>query len=113
MDLGYKMQIMYLQRGFGDNQIPGPLAPLVPATNISGSQQYRMAGQSDLTYIPTPSGTPTPLRICSNRASPPLLYSRSPLSKELNLVQNPVLNCNQRLTAIIAWRLVSSDRCKP
>ena len=40
MDLGYKIQIIYLQRGFGDNQIPGPLAPLVPATNISGSQQY-------------------------------------------------------------------------
>ena len=54
-----------LQVGFGDVQVPGPLAPPVPEATSEGA---RVAVETDLTYIPQPPGTPVPLSVCADRA---------------------------------------------
>jgi len=57
-----------LQRGFGDEQVPGPELRKVPA---AGSTTYRSGARTqgiDLTFIPSPKGTPNYLSVCNNRA---------------------------------------------
>ena len=57
------------QMGFGDLQVPGPLAPLVAATaDAEDEAAARVAVEVDLTYIAPPPGTPVPLEICADRA---------------------------------------------
>ena len=53
------------QMGFGDVQVPGPLAPPVPEATSEGA---RVAAEVDLTHIPQPPGTPVPLSVCADRA---------------------------------------------
>ena len=59
------------QVGFGDVQVPGPLAPLVRAAQGAATEgSERVATVVDLTYIAPPPGSPVPLAICADRAPP-------------------------------------------
>jgi len=60
------------QMGFGDVQVPGPLAPPVPDAAGEGA---RVAVEVDLTHIPQPPGSPVPLSVCADRA-----HRHNPLS---------------------------------
>lgn len=64
-----RLVVGVLQRGFGDEQVPGPEIRKVPA---AGTTTYRNGARMqgiDLTFIPSPTGTPNHLTVCNNRAA--------------------------------------------